>query len=197
MSGIITAATISTVGAGISANAASKASKRSARASGKQLAFEQEKYDDWQETYGPIEDNLAEYYNSLTPEYYEVQGLEAFEKEKAVSFQQLSENLAQRGITDSGVAAGAEQSFALESAQTRAQIRTAAPAQAAEEKLRFLRVGLGQNPGASLSQTLAQRSETSAIEAESAGRSAGKAIQSAVTAIGTGISDYRNQEVIK
>ena len=31
------------------------------------LAFEQERYDEWKATYGPIEDQLAAYYETLSP----------------------------------------------------------------------------------------------------------------------------------
>lgn len=188
MSGWVAGAVV--VGAGISYLGSEKASKRSKKASDTQIAFEQEKYDDWQETYGPIEDNLSEYFNNLSPEYYEVQGLEAFEKEKTVAFEQLQESLAQRGISDSGIAIDIEKDLALESAQARARIRTEAPAAAASEKMRFLQVGLGQSPDASLSQTLAQRAQTATIESAQASAATGQAIQTAVSTVGTALADY-------
>ena len=181
------------VGAGLSYMGSRSASKDASGAASDQLGFEQEKYDDWNDIYGPVQDNLADYYGGLTPEYYEVQGLEAFEKEKAVAFEQLDAELAQRGITDSGIAASIESQQALSSAQTRAQIRTEAPAKAAEEKLRFLQVGLGQNPGSSLSQTLSQRTASTAATAQESARVAGGAISTAVTTVGTALSDYNNE----
>ncbi len=191
MSFFIAGATV--VGAGISAHSANKASKRAEKASDAQIAFEQEKYDDWQETYGPIQDNLADYYNNLSPEYYEVQGLEAFEQERAVAMQQIEENLAQRGITDSGVAASISSQEKLQAAQTRAGIRTAAPIQAADEKMRFLQVGLGRSPGESMSRTLAERTRASEAEATAQGRVAGQAIGAAVTTVGTALADYNTE----
>lgn len=177
-------------GAAIASSSASSARKSAARSEATQVAFAQEQYDDWQEVYGPIQTNLSTYYSSLSPEYYEVQGLEAFEKEQTRANTQLDETLAQRGITDSGIAAQIETEQALSSAETRAQIRTQAPAVAAEEKLRFLQVGLGQSPGAALSQTLAQRTASASERSLQSDIAAGQAAGSAVTAVGTALAGY-------
>ncbi len=191
MSGWVAGATV--VGAGLSYAGSKSASKAASKDSAAQLAFEQEKHDDWQETYGPIEDNLASYYDNLSPEYYEVQGLEAFEKERTIAFEDLERNLAQRGITSSGIAAKELTSESLDTAQTRASIRTQAPAMAAQDKLNFLQVGLGQNPDASMSQALADRTRSSEAAAREADRAAGEAIGTAVTTVGTALSDYNTQ----
>jgi hypothetical protein len=107
----------------MSSNASDRASKRAAGSDAASLAFEQQKYDDWKETYGGIEDNLSEYYNSLTPEYYAARGLEAFQKEQQRAFTTIKSSLAQRGIEDSGIALAAERAFAQDAAIQRATIR--------------------------------------------------------------------------
>lgn len=169
---------------------ASKANRAASAASAAQLKFEQEKYDDWKDTYGGIEDNLADYYGSLTPEYYEARGLEAFQKEQQGALESVRETLAQRGIEDSGVAAATEISFAQEGAQQRTTIRANAPSMAAEEQRSFLQVGMGQNPGESYSRTLSERSASAASTAASANKAAGVAVGNAITTVGTGLSDY-------
>lgn len=66
----------------ISSKASSKASKRAAEAQDAQLSFDMERYDDWQNIFGGVQENLSNYYNSISPDYYVAAGLEAFEKER-------------------------------------------------------------------------------------------------------------------
>ena len=165
-----------------------KASKSASASSAASLAFEQQKYDDWQETYGGIEDNLAEYYSTLTPDYFEAQGLEAFQKEHQASTQRVQELLAQRGIQDSGIALASEVSGELSAATSRATIRAQAPALVAEEQRNFLQVGLGQNPGASYSRALSEKAGRDEASARVAEASAGRSISSAITTVGTALS---------
>lgn len=188
--GFVAVATATIGGAAIASRGASKTRKSAEKSSAAELAFAQEQYDDWQEIYGPMQENLASYFSGLTPEYYEAQGLEAFEQERAAQTLQLDELLAQRGIQDSGVAAALEQTASLDAVRTRAQIRTAAPAKAAEEKLRFLQVGLGQSPSSSLEQTLASQTSRSANLALQSEKAAGTAISRAITTAGTALQDY-------
>jgi len=180
------------LGASASASAASDASDQAAAASAAQLEFDRDRYEDWQATYGGIQDNLSNYYNSLTPDFYEAQGLEAFQQEHQNQLTQVRETLAQRGLSNSGIAAATELSFAHQGATTRAGIRAMAPAAAAEDQLRFLQVGLGQNPGQSMSQTLAQQSAQANQQANQANIVAGQAIGQAINTATTGLSDYFN-----
>lgn len=180
------------VGAVASSVSASKSRKDARRARQTEMQWQQEQYDDWKDVYGPIEQNLASYYENVSPEYYEVQGLEAFEAERAQVETQLAESLAQRGIVDSGVAASLELQQGFQAAETRAGIRLAAPAQAAAEKLQFLQVGLGQDPSSGLASTLARGTAQSEVSAQQAEAVAGKAVGQAVTAVGTGLADYNN-----
>lgn len=183
----------SLLGAGLSANQAGKATKAASQAEAASLAFEQEKYDDWKDTYGSVQDNLSEYYGTLTPDYYEARGLEAFQQEQQQALEGVRTTLAQRGIEDSGIAAATEIAFAQEGAKERATIRAQAPSLAAEEQRSFLQVGLGQNPGESYSRALANKATSAAGRASGAQEASGQAISSAVTTIGTGLADYFNK----
>jgi preprotein translocase subunit SecD len=147
-------------------------------------------YEDWKGTYGPIQDNLAKYYQDLSPDFYEVQGLEAFEKEQARAMDQVRQSLAQRGISDSGVAAATDIAFAQSSAAERATIRAQAPTIAANEQLRFLQVGMGQDPSQSMANTLAMQAQQDQQRAYRDEAAAGQAMQSAVSTVGTALSDY-------
>lgn len=183
------------VSAGLSYSAAKSASGDASDASAAALAFEQERYADFKETYGGIEENLSDYYSSLTPEYYEARGLEVFQQEHQLALDNVRSTLAQRGIEDSGIAAATEVAFAQEGAIKRADIRTSAPSIAAEEKRGFLQVGLGQDPGASYSRTLSDRATQAGAASRDASAAAGRATGTAITAVGTGLSDYLNRPV--
>ena len=183
---VVGAAVIGVAGSAYSADkasgAANKASKRASDADAARLGFEREQYDEWQATYGPIEDSLAAYYNTLSPTIRATQGLEAFEKEKNIALTNMRENLAQRGIDMSGIAAEQELQIAVGSAEERARIRAEAPINVAKEKLGFLQVGLGQDPSEGMSGALtdaqrnAQRNEL--ITARNAGQASGAVVDS-------------------
>jgi len=181
----------SIVGGIMSSNSASKDRKAASAASSANLAFEQGRYDDWQEVYGPIQDNLADYYTNLTPEYYETIGLEAFEQERTTAMTRLDESLAQRGIDpSSGISASLHAQSELEGAEGRANIRRDAPRMAAEDKSRFLQIGLGQNPGDSLSRTMGNQAQSAQQRANQSAQAAGQAVGAAVSTAGTALVDY-------
>jgi len=124
------ATAVAAVGVGVQAYNAKKAGKaadRSAQmayeAEQAQLEFEKQRHTEWKQTYGDIEQNLAQHYTNLSPTIRVVQGLEAFELEKDAALTELRENLAQRGLATSGLAAAVETDFAISSAEERARIR--------------------------------------------------------------------------
>lgn len=162
-----------------SSDAASDAAQWQYQASKEQLDFEKERYNEWKATYGGLQDNLAAYYNEMSPILREVQGLEAYEKEKNLALKNLRENLAQRGLDSSGLMADVETSFAIESAAERARIRAAAPMETAREKAAFLQVGLGQNPASSVSNALSSRATEAAQMARDTAIASGQATQAA------------------
>jgi hypothetical protein len=200
--GIVAGAAIGVVGGAVSSRSAAKSSKRATDsaedAANKQLGFEQERYDDWNSVYGPIQDNLANYYNSVSPDYYASVGLEAFEQENDIRMSNLDEMFAQRGIDpSSGIAASLEAQGELGAAETRAGIRRDAPRAAAEDQSRFLQIGLGQNPASSVSSAMANRTSVAsqqagiaAKNAASASKASGEAFQAAIPAIGKAIDAY-------
>lgn len=179
----------------MASKSADKAGKRAAASSDAAIGFEQEKYDDWNEVYGPIQDNLASYYENVSPDYYAATGLETFEQQYQTAQTRINENLAQRGIDpSSGIAISLESQGALNAAETRAGIRKDAPRQAAEDKSRFLQIGLGQNPGSSLSSALQNQASNLQQQAgyanQAAGQAISKAIPQATQFIGKAIDTY-------
>jgi len=192
--GLVAVAGATTLSAGMSYIGSRSASKDASKASAAQLAFEQEKYDDWNETYGPIQGNLANYYENVTPDYYASVGLEEFETQYQTSLTRLAESFTQRGIDpSSGIGASLESQAELSAAETRAGIRRDAPIKAAEDKSRFLQIGLGQNPGSSMSATMAQQSTNAANTANAANAATSQAISQTIPAIGKAINAYTNR----
>lgn len=196
MSGIATAIAGSAVIGAVASNKASKrATKAASQASDEEMAFNQQKYDDWKEVYGPIQENLADYYSNVSPELYEAQGLEAFNKEFETAQARLEQSLAQRGIQDSGLSAQLESEGEIGAAQERARIRLEAPSAAAAEQSRFLQIGLGQDPSGQIANTLARRTNTTQSQASMAQQAAGQATGNAIAEIGnaaTALIDYNS-----
>lgn len=177
----------STKRAGDKADAANNSSEE---ASSEAQEFEQARYDDFQETYGSIEDNLAGYYSSLNPEYYATRGVEAFEKEQTKAVEDLRASLAQRGILDSGIAAAVEKDNEFTLAEGRARIRADAPALAMEEQRSFLQVGMGNDPSSSVSQNLRDQANRADDRAASASAASAAAKGNVVKMVGTALDDY-------
>jgi len=167
------------------------------------LAFEQDRYDEWKSIYGPMEQNLASYYNSLNPETYAAQGIEAFETERSAAMTNVEEMLAQRGITtDSGVSANVAIQDAMGAASTRAGIRADAPRKVIADQTSFLSAGMQGKPdlgaakrdyatglrtGSVRADVMAEREQS---RLSTAMQSEASAVGTAVDAIGTGLSDY-------
>lgn len=188
VAGPVIAAAGSVIGSVISSKASSKASQRAADAQNNQLNFDMERYDDWQNIFGGVQENLSNYYNSISPDYYIASGLEAFEKEREAQMGKLNETLAQRGLSNSGLAATVATEDAIASAEARASIRREAPRQAREDQSRFLQIGMGQNPGSSVSSTLGNIAANAQTQANQASQAAGQAMSSAVSSTGKAIA---------
>lgn len=202
---IVGGAAIGVAGTIYSANKASKSAKRAGKradaAEERRLAFEQERIDEWEATYGTVEDQLANYYETLSPTLRITQGLEAFEKEKERGMKQLNETLAQRGIDRSGMAAQIETQVAVDSAEERARIRAAAPMEVAKEKLGFLNTGIARDPYNNMSQALQGQELTRTNEHWMAAQNAGEASSALVGSItdlaGAGLNKYAEYRATK
>ena len=187
------------VGAAASASAASKASKSAAaateassEASAAQLAFSREQYEDWKAVFGDVQKNLAEYYKNLTPASIEAQGIQALNTEYAAASKSLTQSLAQRGISSSGLEAQALTDLAQKQAQDTANVRVQAPIIAAQEKMKFLALGLNQGANAVSGVNSAYQSQANLAAQQSAMYNAQAAQASAGvgSALGSGINSY-------
>lgn len=185
MFGSIVSAVGGIVGGVMGAKGASDASKAAAKASDAELQFNQQRYDDWKAVFGPVQDNLSAYYSNLTPAYYEAVGLEAFELENNRALEGINTMLAQRGITDSGIAAQFKQEAALEAASARANIRRQAPVQAAGDQQAFLALGMGSNPADSVANTLGRNAASARNSANAAASSQADTFSNLTKSVGS------------
>ena len=188
----VTGVGASIYGANKSADSASDATDASADASAAALAFEQEKYDDWQSVYGPLQDNLSEYYNSLSADSYMAAGLQNSEQEFETSMQRINESLAQRGITNSAVSASIEAQAEIGQAENRATIRSEAESAVNQDKQSFLQIGLGLNPSNSVSSALQSNANNLANAAANATAASGQATANAINTTLSTASDLAN-----
>ena len=186
----ITAAT-AIGGAALSAKGASDAASDAADARNASLSFDRQRYADWQATYGSLQDNLADYYEGLTPAGYITRNSEALDKEYEAAQTQLRESLAQRGIRpDSGVAVAIDAGLELGRAEKRAEVRATAEEQVNKQKQGFLALGLGANPADTVSANNRAVYQNASRDASQASAAAGQAVGTAVSEVGTALSDY-------
>lgn len=133
---------------GNAADAANASTAASAAASAAQLEFSKEQYADWEKVYGPIQDNLSAYYKDLTPATIEAAGIQNINQQYAQANKSITQSLAQRGISSSGLEGQAIVDLAQKQAQDTANLKIQAPMMAAQEKMKFLSLGMGQGANA-------------------------------------------------
>ncbi len=195
MSGVATAiAGAAVIGGIVQSNASKRDNKTAQQSSAAELEFAQKQYQDWLDVFGPVQDNLAEYYNNLTPDYLAATGLQNVETERAAALERVNQSLAQRGLLGSGLEAAAITDIELETAQRKSQVRSEAPMLAAQQKLGFLSLGYGQNPAGTLQNTLSNRSAQDRSAATAAQQAAGQAVGTAITEVGTALASYAGRQ---
>jgi hypothetical protein len=106
------------------------------------LQFAKDQYADWQSIYGPIEKNLGEYYKNLSADKITAMGLQNQQMEFQTAMASMERDMAQRGISGSGVEQGERNKATFQNAEARAKIRTNAPEVVAQAKQSFLTLGL-------------------------------------------------------
>lgn len=143
-------------------NRANRFNKRAMDLQEEQFELFKKQLDDFQAIYGPIEENLGAFYNTLTPDYFAAQGLQAFNQEFQQNQEEMREFFAANEIP-SGVQVDLEQEANLSAARERAQIKTDAPFKVAEAQQGFLSLGLNRLPGVNTNVQNAGNSLTNTI----------------------------------
>lgn len=139
-------------------NNASQAASQATATAQDQLSFSKEQYADWKAVYGDIQKNLGDYYENLSGYSMAAQQLSAQAREYADAYRKVNQQLAQRGISQSGIAAAQDVAMASQSANTRAGIRAGAEDLARTKQAGFLQLGL--NSQASLLSNIGSSSNS-------------------------------------
>jgi len=133
-----------------SGSTANKLSAQSLAIQEEQLAMAKEDRTRWNSIYGPIEENMGEFFANLTPDYFASQGLEAYQKDFQQNQEQLTEYYAANEI-DSGTEADLMTKSSLQASRDKAKIRADAPYQVQEMKQKFLSLGVTEKSGVNAS----------------------------------------------
>jgi len=109
-----------------------------------QIAFQRQQYDDWKSIYGPLQEDLGTYFKNLNGSKLAAQAITKVQAESQKAQQNIDKDLAQRGLSGSGMEAAALMNNEFTTANQKANIRANADSVAAKQKMGFLGLGLGQ-----------------------------------------------------
>jgi len=109
-----------------------------------QLDFQKDQYYEWKDIYGDLQEDLGTYYKNLTGETLAASQIEAIQAESQGAQTQIDKNLAQRGISGSGLEASLASQNIFQTSQSKAIARSSADELANQKKMGFLGLGLGQ-----------------------------------------------------
>ena len=123
---------------------ASKQADRSYGLTKEQIAFQRDQYNDWKSIYGPLQEDLGTYFKNLTGNKLAAQHIEAIQLESQKAQTNVDAALAQRGLSQSGLEAQALMQNQFNTANQKANIRANVDQLAAQQKMGFLGLGLGQ-----------------------------------------------------
>lgn len=148
--------TVSNIASGISASqSATKAKEAQQDAINKMLEMNDEQIqlmkdqlDNFQAVFGSVEQNLKNYYNSLSADSVAAKNIQNLEVEFNRASTQLNQQLAQRGLSNSGASVAANTSLATSLATSRAEARSNAASQVANQQLSWYSLGTQQKQAA-------------------------------------------------
>ena len=164
-----------------------------------QLNFQKEQYADWENIFGPIQDNLSSYYKNLSADSVASLGIQNIEQSYTQSRQNLDTQLAKRGITNSGATAAGLTSLENTRMLGKAEVRSTAEQTVAQQQLGFLSAGLGLQSGlqqgvsnaySNQANILGQQSTADTNSANNYSNQAAQAYSGIGSSVGTGISSY-------
>lgn len=174
-------------GAAATAYGAYESNKTAKKAQESELGFAQRQYDDWQQIYGPIQENLSSFYSSLNADTFAAAGIESLETDFTNTMTRMQESFAQRGIDTSGISAGIERSNSIDLAKAKSEVRRNAPLQVAQMQQGFLQVGMGNNPSNNMQQTLSNNANRAYANSQQANAAFGQSVGQLVN---YGINQY-------
>jgi len=110
----------------------------------------------WNAIYGPVEQSLSDYYQTLTPGSLTAKKTVALQKNYQEASKRINENLAQRGMDTSGIQAQVEMEGQFGLARDKAYAGIEAQDEVNAQKQNFLNMGL-QQKGSLLSNAMQQQ----------------------------------------
>jgi len=123
---------------------ASRSAAASLHLTEEQVKFQRAQYEDWKKIYGPIQDNLGNFYMNMNTDKYEQQQIEQIQIEFNKAAKQIDTTFAQKGLEDSGLKAATEIAIQNQAAMQKANVRANADEIVAQKQMQFLGLGLGQ-----------------------------------------------------
>lgn len=184
---------------GSASDSANASTAASSQATANQLAFSKEQYADWKATFGDVQDNLSAYYKNLTPSAIEASGIQNLNQSYAQASKQITQSLAQRGISSSGLEGQAMVDLATKQAQDTANLKIQAPIMAAQEKMKFLALGLNQGARAvsGVGSAYSNQASLAANQASMYNAQSAQASQGIGSSLSGGISSYMNYNAMQ
>ena len=183
------------------ADAQNQSTAAAQQAATSELEFAKAQQAGWDEVFGPTQDILAEYYNTLDPDDVAAKQVQEIQKGYQNTQVQLDKALAQRGMGQSGLAAETMSQAMYQTEQQKAVARSSAPAQVAGQQMGFLQLGLNQAQGINQATSAALGSQTAlaiGLQGQATQQSAAadaaysKSIGNISTAVGQGFQTWYN-----
>ncbi len=135
--------------ASAAAGAQNDANRSAAASSAANLAFQQQQYGDHmarveelEDMFGPIRENLDNYYSNMSPERYQLQGKEALEREYETTNKNIDAMFSNNGMYNSGQMANAKLAMEANREQMMAQNDQNAMNQYQAEQQNWLNSGI-------------------------------------------------------
>ena len=97
--------------------------------------------DDWEGTFGGIEDNMSEYYNNLDPEKFATGEKARFKQNLDKQMTQYNETMASNGLQSAGMKAQTAKEAMFKTAEQNSQIDLSSEEHVADQKMNFLDFG--------------------------------------------------------
>jgi len=155
--------------------------------------FARQQYQDWLNTFGPVQDNLSAFYSNLTPDYYASRGIEAFNQERDTELNDLNSLISQTNV-GADAAKELRKNENILAAQSKSQIRRYAGEAVANQQQQFLSIGMGSGAASNYQNALSNNSafnqQQSAAASAANGQAAGSLIQVAGSLAQTGLNSY-------
>ncbi len=112
------------------------------------MEYAQGLMDNWESSFGGVQDNLTEYYNNLDPEKFATQNKADYKQALDKQMGQFNETMAASGLQSAGMKQQTAKEAMFKTAEANSQIDLAAEDQVAQMQQGFLQFGEGQRQGA-------------------------------------------------